>query len=239
LGLAARCEAGRTRLLSRFGATFLHWLLDILGPWPDAESERRARDSGARLTLLIEARRTRPYVAPFMLNEDSFQYAVENTRVILAPERRIETFGTTSFHFYLITELMDRVNEVRVRDGQLHAERPQIITPGHLSHLLLDGFGEKARDFADWMEHHGEAFTMLKYGFQIRKTEVVEKIVQSSVDDAIDRVRNSVAEADQELSAIIHGVDDAWEVCLLKFTVDLIQKSAGGNLGDFRGRGLL
>ena len=50
-----------------------------------------------------------------------------------------------------------------------------------------------------------EAFTMLKYGFQIRKTEVVEKIVQSSVDDAIDRVRNSVADADQELSAIIHG----------------------------------
>ena len=39
--------------------------------------------------------------------------------------------------------------------------------------------------------------------------------------------------------AIIQGVDDAWEVCLLKFTVDLIQQSAGPNLGDFKKRGLI
>jgi hypothetical protein len=41
------------------------------------------------------------------------------------------------------------------------------------------------------------------------------------------------------VSAVIHGVDDAWEVCLLKFTVDLIARSSPENLNDFRRRGLL
>ena len=57
------------------------------------------------------------------MTEDDFQYAIENTRVILAPERQIASFGSTSFRFYLISELMDQVNEVRVRDGRIHAER--------------------------------------------------------------------------------------------------------------------
>jgi len=34
-------------------------------------------------------------------------------------------------------------------------------------------------------------------------------------------------------------VDDGWEVCLLKFMVDMISASAPGNMGDFRERGML
>ena len=173
------------------------------------------------------------------MNADSFQYAIENTEVILAPQRRIETFGSTSFRFYLVTELMDSVNQIRVRDGKIHAERPQIVAPGHYAQLLLEGFGEKAQAFAEWMKEHSDRLAVLKYGFQFRKTDIQENIVHSNMADVIERVRNSVTESAEPLSAIVKGVDDAWEVCLLKFTVDLIQQSSGGNLGDFRKRGLL
>ena len=173
------------------------------------------------------------------MNADSFQYAIENTQVILAPQRRIETFGSTSFHFYLITELMDSVNEFRVRDGKIHAERPHIVTPGNYPKLLLEGFGEKAQVFADWLQAHSDRIAILKYGFQFRKTDIQENIVHSNAEDVIDRVRRSVTESAEPLSAILQGVDDAWEVCLLKFTVDLIQQSAGGNMGDFKKRGLI
>jgi len=54
-----------------------------------------------------------------MLNEDTIQYAIENTQVIVAPQRRSATFGDTSFRFYLVTEMMDSVNQVRVRDGRI------------------------------------------------------------------------------------------------------------------------
>ena len=174
-----------------------------------------------------------------MWSEDNFQYAIENTEVILPPAGKIATFGHTSFRFYLISELMDQVNEVRVRDGQIHAERPQILTPDHYARLLLEGFGEKAARYAEQLRERAPQFAVLRYGFQFRKTDVVEKIVRASVATVIEQTKAQVARADEPLSAVIQGVDDAWEVCLLKFTIDLIERSSGGNMGDFRRRGLM
>jgi len=62
------------------------------------------------------------------LKQDDIEYAIENTQVILAPERQIATFGNTSFEFHLISELMDRVDQVRIRTGRIEAERPKILS---------------------------------------------------------------------------------------------------------------
>lgn len=174
-----------------------------------------------------------------MWSEDDFEYAIENTEVIIAPQGRIATFGHTSFRFYLISELMDRANEVRVRDGQIHAERPQIMTPDHYARLLLEGFGEQAQRFAERLRQQAQKFAVLRYGFQFRKTDVTEKRVRASISSVIEETRVRVERTDDPLSAVIQGVDDAWEICLLKFTIDLIERSSGGNLGDFRRRGLM
>jgi hypothetical protein len=173
------------------------------------------------------------------MKPDDFQYALENTQVILAPEQKIATFGTTSFRFYLISELMDRVNEVRVRNGKLHADRPQILTPDNLSRLFLEGFGEKAERYAEYLRERAQNFAVLRYGFQFRKTDMSEQLFRDPIESVIERTKSSVQHRDDPLSAIIQGVDDAWEVCLLKFTIDMIERSSGGNLGDFRKRGLI
>ena len=172
-----------------------------------------------------------------MYSEDDLQYAIENTKVILSPERRIETFGTTSFHFYLVTELMDTVSEIRVRGGRIQADRPQIITAAHLSRLSLEGFGEKARVFVEMLQNRNSA--LLKYGFQIKKDDLSETLVHDSIDAVLDRVTNEVPAALRSSSAVIHGVDEGWEVCLLKFTIEMMHQSAGGNIQDFRRRGFL
>jgi hypothetical protein len=173
------------------------------------------------------------------MTEDDFQYAIENTRVILAPESQIASFGSTSFRFYLISELMDQVNEVRVRDGRIHADRPQLLTPEHYCRLLLDGFGEKAQKYVEQLREHTRNMAVLRYGFQFRKTDVTENTVRDTMDAVIERTKLKVERSEEPLSAVIQGVDDAWEVCLLKFTIDLIERSSGGNMGDFRKRGLL
>ena len=173
------------------------------------------------------------------MKKDDFDYAIENTQVILAPEHRIATFGSTSFRFYLISELMDRVNQVRVRDGRIHADRPQILTPDNFTRLLLEGFGEKAQSYVDQLREHAHNFAVLRYGFQFRKTDVTEETLRDSMSSVINRTRTRVENANEPLSAVIQGVDDAWEVCLLKFTIDLIERSSGGNMGDFRRRGLM
>ena len=174
-----------------------------------------------------------------MWSEDNFQYAIENTEVILAPEGQIATFGHTSFRFYLISELMDQADEVRVRDGRIHAERPQILTPDHYARLLLEGFGDKALRYVEHLRERAQQFAVLRYGFQFRKTDVVEKTVRASLASVIEQTKARVNRDEEPLSAVIQGVDDAWEVCLLKFTIDMIERSSGGNIGDFRKRGLI
>ena len=173
------------------------------------------------------------------MKQDDIEYAIENTQVILAPERQIATFGSTSFNFYLISELMDRVDQVRIRNGKIHAERPQILTPDHFSRLLLEGFGEKAQRYVEQLRDHLRNIAVLRYGFQFRKTDVTEETIRDSVDAVISRTKRQVENSQEPLSAVIQGVDDAWEVCLLKFTIDMIERSSGGNLGDFRKRGLI
>ena len=173
------------------------------------------------------------------LTKDDFDYAIENTHVIVAPERQIATFGSTSFDFYLISELMDRVDQVRVRNGKIHAERPQILTPEHYCRLLLEGFGEKAERYIEQLREHARSMAVLRYGFQFRKTDLSEQTLRDSLDSVINRTRRQVESKSESLSAVIHGVDDAWEVCLLKFAIDLVERSSGNNLGDFRKRGLL
>ncbi len=173
-----------------------------------------------------------------MLNEDSIQFAIENTEIILAPQSRIETFGSTVFRFYLVSELMDTVGQVRVRDGKLHAERPLLIAPKYYDQML-EGFGERAEQFVEWMKEHGSEFAVMKYGFQFKKTDMREEVVHSPLADVVAKLREQVERDEDAGGAIIHGTDEGWEVCLLKFATDMIQRSAPGNMGEWKRRGLI
>ncbi len=182
-------------------------------------------------------------------NPDDFEYALENTRLIVAPRGRIATFGSTSFRFQLVSELMDRASDVRIRAGSVEAERPQILTPDRLARLLLEGFGERAQEFADRLSERarraapggGQALPVaLRYGFHVRRSTVTETVVAGEgLERVTDRLRAAAEAADDPLCAVVQGVDDAWEICLLTFALDLINQSAAGNLGDLRGRGLI
>jgi len=173
-----------------------------------------------------------------MIKADDFNYAMENTRVVVAPSNAIETYGQTSFRFRLVTEPMDEVGTVRLRQGMIHAERPRILAPQYVSKLILEGFGERARDFAGWMEEQKDLH-FLRYGFSLRKTDFSESILRESKDDLIDRLTQQLRSDDDPMDTLIEGVDEGWEVCLMKFTMDLIQRSAGSNLAEWKRRGLL
>lgn len=174
-----------------------------------------------------------------MYQEHDFHYAMENTRVVVSPQSGIETFGTTRFHFSLVSELLDEVDTVRIRNGRIEAERPRIVSPHHYSKLLLEGFGDRAREYADWIESHGAALRILRYGFQFRKTDLSERVVREPMDSALERLKDQIGAGDDPFATLISGVDDAWEVCLLKFSMEMIQKSAGGNVEEWQRRGLI
>lgn len=160
--------------------------------------------------------------------------------MVLAPERLIETFGTTSFRFLLVTEMMDEVNKVRVRDGKIEAERPRIVSPHHFHKMLLDGFGDDARSFADWLEQNPGMVQILRYGFSLKKTDVSTEVVHEPFEQVVEKLRKETENSGQASStALITGLDDTWELCLLKFTSDLIKHSAGENVQEWKRRGLI
>lgn len=174
-----------------------------------------------------------------MFREDDIQYALETTRILLEPDRRIDTFGTTAFRFSLLTESMDEANQVKVRDGRIEAGSPTIITPDMMKELRFEGFGEQAEKFARWWKENGPDLAVLKYGFQFKKTDISEHLVHEPMDIVRDRVLAEAKHANNPLQAVIEGVEDAWEISLLKFSMDMIHKSRGINLFDFKRRGLL
>jgi hypothetical protein len=172
-----------------------------------------------------------------MLSPDDFSYALENTRVLLAPTKRLDTFGTSLFNYFLVTEAMDAVNLSRVREGHIHAERPQIVTPQNLAGLFLEGFGDEGQRFAEQLS--SGRFAFLKYGFRVSKADIRSYDVHESLENVAGKLKEELELKNEPLTALLTGVDDGWEVCLLKFMVDTITASMPGNLGDFRERGLL
>ena len=174
-----------------------------------------------------------------MYSPDDVQYALEATRVLYEPARRIDTFGSTRFEFELLSELMDTVGQVRIRTGEVEACRPQIIRPEPHDGVEFEGFGENAEHLYEWMRNSGQELPFLKYGFQFRRGKVREELVHDSMEDVRGRVLDEAKRVGNPMRAVIEGVDDAWEISVLRFTFEMVQKSSGINLFDFKRRGML
>jgi hypothetical protein len=178
-----------------------------------------------------------------MHSPDDIQYALESTRVLREPDRRIDTFGETRFEFQLISELMDRSGEIRIRSGEVEAMRPRIIRPEAYREIELEGFDDSARkrldSLVDRLRSEGKDLAFLEYGFQFRRSSITEEIVHDTMESVQDRLMSEQDRIGNPARAIIEGVDDAWEICLFKFSFEMILRSQEINAFDFKRRGLL
>jgi hypothetical protein len=164
-----------------------------------------------------------------------FLYAINNTRGVVLPRRQLETFGATDVSYHLVSELMDRADQVRVREGRIQSYRPEIVTPQDFLGTALEGFNEEAaRQYVDWLREHEKDLLILKYGFHIRKRETSEHIVTDRVESVLERVQAEIEGRSASQAALVHGVEDPWEVCLLKLMVELVKRSAPGHARDLR-----
>lgn len=167
-----------------------------------------------------------------------FWYAVNNTHILLRPSSSLETFGTTVLNYHLITELLDSANRIRVREGQMKAFRPEIITPSSVLENLLENFGPQAHSYAEWLGQHEKDLMILKYGFAVANEKHHEEIVTGQVDQIAKQVESTVAENKDPLAAVVVGVDEPWEVCLLKLMVEVVQQSSPQNMQELHRKGI-
>ena len=179
------------------------------------------------------------YAPPLMYSEDDIHYALENTEVLHEPDRRIDTFSSTSFEFQLLSELMDDVGKVRVRTGRITAERPLIVKPEPNADFAFEGFGEQAEAFGDWLKDRIRNTAFFQYGFTFKKSDVKENLIGDTLANVRARILMEARDIGNPLTAVIQGVDDTWEISLLMFVMEMIQKSHRINRFDFKRRGLL
>ena len=165
--------------------------------------------------------------------DERIQYAIEQTEVVKAPRQSLATFGTTNVYYYLICELMESVNVVK--EGRVIASKPRIVTPSYL--INLEGFSGQAKRFFEMIS---EKFPQEAGIFYRYKNEPLEMNVASEPAEAvIDKINRKIEERGDRLSAIIKGVEELWDVSLLKFTFELTRNSVHSNLAEFQSRGLL
>ena len=166
--------------------------------------------------------------------EFDFWYAVNNTKLITTPTSKLETFGDTIVNYSLICEDMDNVNKICIKEGQIKALKPTIITPDILGKINLNDFGNDANEYAEWLKNNAKELNIMQYGFSIYKQEIKEYFVTDNIDNVVERVKKEKELDKDPLSSILIGVNFPWEVCLLKLMVDLVQKSAQGNFSQLK-----
>ena len=146
-----------------------------------------------------------------------FWYAVQHTKVVRGPSRALETFGETRVNYRHIAELPDDPGKVRVREGRLLAHKPALIMPEAYARDGMEGFGEQARQYLEFMKRHPESVRILQYGYQLSQEAFSEQVVTDSMEAVTARVVADVVNTRDDFAAVIQGVDDPWDVSLVHF----------------------
>ena len=167
-----------------------------------------------------------------------FLYAAEATEILHPPTRALETFGTTSVNYHLLAELEDHPGKIRIREGRLQANKPEIITPVRYVKDEFEGFGEMAQLYYNFLKQHEDEFKILKYGYRLKQEAFSEQIVTDSMDAVAERVIKTVRDENRPFDTVIKGVDDPWDVCLMQFFWLHTKASVAHNMEDFKNAGM-
>ncbi|MCD6359078.1 MAG: hypothetical protein J7L90_03905 [Dehalococcoidia bacterium] len=178
-----------------------------------------------------------------MNDEDKIIHALRNTRILRSPKQKLDTFGVTNMYYYIVTEPLytdlsgkKREEETVVREGRVRAEKPRIVTPYYLLNLF-EGF-EHGMEYAKYMvETYGPNQPGLIYHYKNEPKEM--NIVSDSLEVVVARIEEKVDKSGDPLSVIIKGVDEMWDVSLMKFIHEMTGSSMRGNIAELGARRLL
>ncbi len=167
--------------------------------------------------------------------------AIEQTWIVRYPKQNLATFGITNIAYYVVTEPIYREfeqggQEGVVRKGRVLAEKPTIITPTYA--MNLEGFRPEAYEYLKQISlNMGPQHPGILYKYK-NEPENFE-IVKGEPSEIAHNIAHDLEKKDQDLSVVMVGVDEWWDVALLKFIYEFTSNSVASNLQEFSSRGLL
>jgi hypothetical protein len=171
------------------------------------------------------------------LDAETIREVAARTFVVRPPRRTLETFGPTTVRYYLVTEpSYGEENEAVVRSGTVVSERPRLVTPTYLENLFR-GF-QHGLEFAAFLRAvYGPSAPGLMY--QYTNTFGDLEIVSDSPRLVAGRIAERLDREEEPMGAVLMGVDQFWDISLMKFIHDLTLAAAGKHVKDLGRAGLL
>ena len=169
------------------------------------------------------------------MNPEFFKVLM-NTVVVKLPKQALASFGTSVITYNMVTKPLyqalntdKQTEEAVLSRGIVTAERPRIVTPQFLSRA--QGFGDEAQEFMRELIRRGQADDPgILYTYS--NTPGRMEIISSRPEDVADRISRQIDSESRPLEAVVLGVDELWDVSLMKFIFDLTNSSAPTNAVD-------
>jgi hypothetical protein len=173
------------------------------------------------------------------MDDESIRDAVKQTEILRAPKQSLYSFGTTNLYYYLVTEPVysekSRPPETVIREGKVVADRPKIVTPYYLSRL--EGFSLEARRYFESVLNEKSNTSGLLYTYKNEPKEM--NIVSGPLSAAVAKLNDELDLRGDPLVSIIKGLDELWDVSLMKFIYEITRTSLPDNVRQMGQRGLL
>ena len=167
--------------------------------------------------------------------------ALEKPWVVRIPKQHLATFGITNINYYVLTcpvyqDEYSKNPETVIRTGKVIAEKPSVITPTYALNLL--GFSSDAYEY---FKHIANEYGPNQAGilYQYRNESKNMEIVTGMPQDIASNISKALDSKYENMSVVMVGVDELWDVALLKFIYELTNFSASSNISEFQGKGLL
>ncbi len=165
-------------------------------------------------------------------------YAARRVKVLVRPSHQLETFGSTLVNYHLISELEDRPGKIRVREGRLEAHPPLVIVP-RVAPVTTEGLGEEAQAYLEFLRESEKNLRILEYGFHLKSDRFSEQIVTDSLAAVTERVKEEVLATNDKFAAVLHGVDEPWDIALVELWRREVERSAKKNIKELNDSGRL
>jgi hypothetical protein len=169
-------------------------------------------------------------------HEPPFIDALKQTRILRPPKHAIATFGTTSLRYVLLSLVPDQPDTCRLREGEVTAERPKILTPDFWKNRF-EGFGEESAAYhEEMMKTYGESLKGLEYRFRNELNST--SLEHAPFPEVADRATKRMEEENAPRTSLLEGPDAQWSLSIMKFIVDMSLRSFPMNVQELDDRGM-
>lgn len=165
-----------------------------------------------------------------MKDNQKIKDVLENTEILLEPDDLIYTDRDTTLHYFVLSEpyyleeFPKEGPETKIREGEITWEKPKLLTPDYM--INMSGFSGEAKQAMQMIAQENPDLAALLYKMNYKKQSIRTFTLAKEIEAAEAKIREDIDQSTDKLTVIIKGVDELWDVSLMKFIQSLMQKSA-------------